>query len=403
MSAAAWSAPIATAERQAMARAMAGIAAPANAVLADDPVAVVEAACRDRVGLVTVTWPGVSGPLWVRAGTADVGDLIGAMRDTAGALVLPFVPRRIIEIGAGAGYRTVALAVAFAEATIASVEPIPAEARLHALNTLAWRQIIGVRAAIAETVTRFGLGRAAETGRMVLLPSVDGPIGGMTLAALIQQLGWDGVDLLVVDPVSCPDLAQMGKAVARARVVAVRRPGPDLGEALAGTHARESSSEWDLYVRHAGAVPGGPVRRDFVFDVGGAVAVCQRVEVMDAPWAYFPIGDTGFRLHPNAPGMAAARLIMQHFMVGRTAFEVRVRLNHVAANPVRFRVVIRAAESGRLVHQAEIVLGAAESRLWRFDVPLFFGEAAIEFATEMADGGSNGHAWAEFLDPVFYE
>ncbi|MCW8306436.1 hypothetical protein AruPA_05255 [Acidiphilium sp. PA] len=402
MSAAAWSAPIATAERQAMARAMACLVAPGEPA-ASDPAALVEVACRDRVGLVSVTWPGVAAPLWVRAGTADAGELIGAMRDTAASLALPFAPRRIIEIGAGAGYRTVALAVAFTGATIASVEPVPAEARLHALNTLAWRQIIGMRAAIAESVTRFGLGRVAETGRTVLLPSADGPIGGMPLAAVMQQLGWEGVDLLVVDPGAYPDLARAGTAVARARVVAVRRPGPDLSEALAATHARETSGDWDLYARRAGAVAGAPMRRDFVFDVAGAAAVCRRVDVMDAPWAYFPIGDTGFRLHPNPAGTPAARLIVQHFMAGRPAFEVRVRLNHAAANRVRFGVVIRAAETGRVVHRAELVLGAAEARLWRFDVPLFFGEAAIEFATEMADGGSNGHAWAEFLDPVFSE
>jgi hypothetical protein len=399
-------ASMAVATRQALARALIGeIASTVGAEqVHNDPADLVRAACADRVGLVGVTWPGVDRPLWVRAGSRDADDLIAAMAAGLVPVNLGFVPRRIIEIGAGAGYRSVALAVTYPGATIASVEPIPVQARLHSLNTLPWRQIIGIRAAIAETVAVFAVTTSAETGHADLVPSANGVVGALSFGGLMQHLGWDATDLVLIDPAACPDLVDERSltVLTRARAVAIRRPGPALGTAWdEPRYLRHVTPDWDWYVRRDDARPMPPARRDYVFDVGGSAVSVTQVDVANETWAYFPIGDTGFRLHPNGAGAAPARLTVQHDLAGPRRFETDVRLNHAGANPVRFRVTISAADTGRVIQQAEQGLRGGEAARMGVDMPLFIGKASIEFATEMADGGSNGYAWAEFLEPVF--
>ncbi len=390
--------------RQALARDLAGdgdagvmkVRARAN------PADLIEDACADRLGLVAVDWPGLARPLWMRAGSGDAAALRDAMTGEMAAADLGFVPRRIVEIGAGAGYLSVALAHAYPGATIASVEPMPALARLHSLNTLPWRQIIGIRGAIAETASVFGIEMSADTGRAVLVPSESGMVGALPLSGLLRQLGWDAVDFVLIDPPSCPDLAvaRVMAVLARARALAVRRPGPDLGHYVSDvSHIRRTTPSWDSYIARE-ARPTPTARRVYAFDVGGDVVAVRRVDIANEVWAYFPIGDTGFRLHPNPAGTPPARLIVQHCLAGPRRFEATLRLNHGGGNPVRFRVIIATLDKSRVIVQAEQVLRGREARRWGFEIPPFFGDATIEFMTEMAGGDSNAHAWADILEPV---
>lgn len=404
-----WIAPIPAATRRHLARLLIGDAADTEGVaVAHDPAAAARAATEGRIGLVTVAWPGVAHPVWLRAGTGDANDLIAAMRDTAAALQVAFTPRRIVEIGAGAGFRSVALAVAHPGATIASVEPIPARARLHSLNTLPWRQIIGVRAAIAEGTAEFGQSLDGQTGQPRLAPAAGGGIGAISLAALLRHLTWDAVDLLVIDPDACPDLgaASIVPALLLARVVAlggadgavvdaVRRSLPE------ATHAVRVSGGYTMFIRRDDTAPAAPARRLYAFDCGGGVVACRRHDVGSEPWAFFPIGDTGFRLHPNVAGAPPAQLVTRHGLAGPRRFETILRLNHEDARPVRFRVTITAAETGGMVREDAVVLEAGVVQQWGFDMPLFFGAADVAFSTEMANAEANPWAWAEFLEPGF--
>ena len=65
---------------------------------------------QGKTGLIPVNVDERLYPLWIRAGT---GDAAAATASLASPLKIPFQPRRILEIGAGSGYRSVALAQAY--------------------------------------------------------------------------------------------------------------------------------------------------------------------------------------------------------------------------------------------------------------------------------------------------
>lgn len=418
-----WLAPLPADTRRHLARLLIGEAAdmpepdpdaePAAAAAAPsvDPVAALDAATAGKIGLADIVWPGLAHPLWLRAGSNDAADCAAAMRDFATQLRIPFAPKRIIEIGAGAGYRSVALAQAHPDATIASLEAVPALARLHALNTLPWRQIVGARLVVSETARHYAVAAHAGTGLPALVAMDNGPLQAVSLAELYRRLGWDGADVLIIDPAFCfgLDSAAIASALARIRLIALARSAPDAAvpEALLAnlpdaTHARRASRDYELFFRRELDAPAVPPRRLAAFDIGGPATPCERIGVASDSWSFFPIGDTGFRLHPNPGDAPPPRLILRQFLAGPRRFESALRLNHAEAHPVRFRVAIFAGETDRAIHRDEAVLSAGETRQWSADLPLYFGEATIEFSTEMADpADANGFAWAEFLDPGF--
>ncbi len=65
---------------------------------------------RGLTGLAAVMVEERVHPLWLRAGTGDVDRAIAMLDPAARGLKCAHEPRRIVEIGAGSGYRAVALA-----------------------------------------------------------------------------------------------------------------------------------------------------------------------------------------------------------------------------------------------------------------------------------------------------
>lgn len=363
--------PFAT--RQRLARQLAGDDQPPA-----EPAALIVPA--DQIGLIASHWPGISEALWLRAGGSDAAHLTEAMQHAIPRLKLDFTPFRIIEIGAGCGYRSVALAHAFPGATIASVEPFPANARLHALNTLPWRRIIGLRTAITAHPTRFTAIADPATGIPALRPDSEGDIGSMSLSDLHRLLGWDHADLLLIDQRVCPDLddPDITAGFAGTRLVALRRTGEDT----------------ETIIRHdvPSATHGHPRP---VFDLGGPPMKMSRHNIAPDAWAFFPIGDTGFRLHPNPHGQQPPRLVLHITLAGERQLETQLRVNHEAANPVRFRITV-TCETG-IIATGETILPANAQQMVTLDLPPINAPATVEFSTEMAHAQSNGFAWAEVL------
>ena len=104
---------------------------------------------RGLTGLAAIMVEERVHPLWLRAGTGDVDRAISMLDPAARGLKCAHEPRRIVEIGAGAGYRAVAMASEYPGAEILATEADPLLQRTGLLNTLSYDNITYLTAAVS--------------------------------------------------------------------------------------------------------------------------------------------------------------------------------------------------------------------------------------------------------------
>ena len=112
----------------------------------------------DHTGLGHATLPELGHPLYFRGATPDVANMAQVFRDHALEVPMAATPRRILVLGAYAGYAAVWLARRHPLADIACVEPMPANLRLLALNTGPWPRIRVLGTAAWHSATRLAVG-----------------------------------------------------------------------------------------------------------------------------------------------------------------------------------------------------------------------------------------------------
>ncbi|HQU09969.1 MAG TPA: hypothetical protein PLV07_00175 [Acidiphilium sp.] len=396
-------APLTAAKRRDIARRLAaGESAPAAAGReasppADDPARRVRDAVAGRVGLVSVSLPNLAYPLWVRAGSCDAAAAIAAVREAGGGLDLPFLPHRIMVIGDA--YLAVALAASYPDAGLVSVEPVPDRARLHALNTLPWRRIATIHNPLGVAGTRLAIVTAPETGGERLVPDPNGEIVTLGFGQVLQHFGWSNADLLVIDPAVCPDLANpaIDADLAAFRRIMIRAGTAGAGAGLAARLPppawRAGAAPRHLVFDRAAAGPRAAARRQKVFDLAGDSIACT---LPAQGWR--PAGETGFCLAPPAGG-GDVRLSLRCFAAGASGFEVGLRLLPAPVAPTQLAIGFAAADTGRPIHRAVREIRPGESVVWRFDLPVFFGEVDIVFEAAVAAGDGPG-GWLELHDPA---
>jgi hypothetical protein len=365
-------------------------------------------AVQGRVGLVAVLVPELPYPLWFRAGTPDAANAIASLSPDAGGGRIPYQPRRILEIGAGAGYRTVALARSFPEAEIISTEADPAYGKVAQLNTAPYRKVAFHAAPVALKAGRYDYsGRRPVSGAMNLAPRPDGPMQALTLAELTTGSGWDKYDTVIMTPDNISvSLLRANPWPDSVRMVVVHTGGGPLEPAAAAAYPedrfliRPEGEYAIIYRRNVDASLPPPVAMP-LFDPNGAPVSYQLNHVGTQPWSFFPIHPAGFRLHPNRPGDPAPELIVSHQSNGYGQLTAKLRVGHREARPVRFIISLRSEPEGEEIFRFEkIVTGGSEQEI-ASELPVFYGPCRVVFSTEMAERNSNGQAWAEFLEPSF--
>ncbi len=365
--------------------------------VAEDAAGLVGAAVAGRIGLVSVALPSLAYPLWIRAGSGDAAAAIAAVREAGGGLDLPFLPHRIMVIGDA--YLAVALAASYPDAGLVSVEPVPDRARLHALNTLPWRRIATVHNPVGVAGTRLSVFTDPATGGELLVADPNGEIATLGLGQVLRHFGWQDADLLVIDPAVCPDLANPaidGDLSAFRRImVRVGAAGAEIAQAdrLAPPAWRAGRAPRHVTFDRAAAGPRASSRRQKVFDLAGETIACT----MPAQ-GWRPAGETGFCLAPPAGG-EAVRLALRCFAAGASGFEAGLRLLPAPVAPTRLAIGFAAADTGRTIHRAAREIRPGESVIWRFDLPVFFGELEIVFEATVAEGNGQG-GWLELHDPA---
>ncbi len=364
------------------------------------------AAVADKAGLVMVPVEQRPFPLWLRAGTEDAERAAASFDLRGNGLQLVHQPRRILEIGAGAGYRTAALAHAYPGAEIIAAEADAASHRVAVLNTLPYGNVTCLAQAVAADAGRYGFhGREGEAGRLSLTRDETGSITATPLQHVLNYWRWRDVDTLILTPDAASVEILRAPLPAGLRVIAVETHGVLLeGDIAAQFHNNQflmvmSGNYVLFYHRALQKAPPAPARSVPVFAPDGQLRNLRLENVAEG--GFFQVGSNGFRLSPNAYATSPARLTLAHESLDYSELQVSMRVVQAEAPPVRFTVKMLSASGETLATASEVVKGGT-ARGTIIHLPEYEGPCDVVFVAEMVTPGGGGTGvWAEFISATF--
>ena len=402
------------------------IASPADAALRAAYFAALAHFGASRSGLGHALLPELGHPLAFRCATPDLAAIVRCFRDGFASFPLRCEPRRILVLGAGGGYLTVALARRFPEAQLAAVEPLAPLLRLLLQNTAPYPRIRVVPAAVWHSASRIGPMREDAAGWSARftdrLPLEARRLRAHTVASLLELVGWAGADLVVADFHAAAETllaAPRPSWVAGLDALAIVRHAEPFGEQPAvldpelledtpfgegafrvTTHSIERHAPIDvaerLVPRHL-PVPG-PRRLALIQEEPG-VAPLVLAGVLREPWGFFLTGEGGFQLHPPAPG-GVARAVFPRTLAGQTRLETGLAHAGPAGERIRFTASLET-EAGETIATETRTLAPGGSARLVLGFPPVHGPHRAVLATAMEEGAaSNAYGWGRFLGPV---
>jgi hypothetical protein len=369
-------------------------------------------------GLATVVLPELAAPLYFRTGTPDISMLAAVFRDDSLAIDMRATPRRILVIGAYAGYTSVDLVRRHPRASVLAVEPLADNFRLLSVNTTPYRRIRVAQTALWHSATRLAPSGRYQADWAVRL-SDEGPDAERVIAAaspheLLMRAGWSGTADMVVcdaagaereifaDPLA-PWLHNLDIALVRAH----EQLAPGAGAVLAAcfddaTFERRGHAGMELFLRRTPltALPPAPPELPLLRAEPGLAPFGLR-DVAPYAWAFFIYDGASCQLHPNPPGGAPARAIFPVHLAGQT--RLGAGLHHAGAPPaaaILFSATVQR-EDGTVLARAEATLAARETGTLACALPEgSTGPARVVLQTEMATGAAHNQlAWARFVEP----
>ena len=381
---------------------------------------------ESSIGLFQARLPEIPSPLYFRGGTSDILNMRQIFQDGRWDISFARLPQRILDLGGYAGYAAVFLATRFPTAQILTVEPMTANFRVLALNTLPYRRILPLNAAVGRQSGRLRIlgTHDADWGFMLAETQENGPgtVISYSVPDLLQLRGWDRFDLIKCDiegfeatlftDVSAPWLRAVETLVIETHdhmipgcsaAVAACFPEAEYVHTLRGecqvyerrleTNSPSEVVEWNTdSLPVIALVHSGP----------GCIPL-RLVNVAFGSNGFFLFEDVGLQLLPNPPGSAPAQAIFSVVGQGQTRFSTTIAHAGVASEDIVFRVLVRRVADGAvLLDSARRVLPGARGE-WHERLPRMDGAHEVVLQTEMAEGAQSNHAaYARWLDPRFY-
>jgi FkbM family methyltransferase len=369
-----------------------------------------------HTGLSHALLPELGHPLYFRGATPDVINLTQIFRDQALDVAMTATPRRILVLGAYAGYAAVWLARRHPLAEIACAEPMPANLRLLALNTGPWPQIRVLGTAVWHSAGRLAVNKRLIGDGATSLHDHDDEeerrLPARPVADLLGTLGWPRVDLVLCDVVGAeaavfadpqsPWLRQLDVALVHTY------PGlmPGVEQKVAACFApaffdHGRHGEYALFRRRVPlrAYPPAPPRLHLIPAEPGLAPLLLN-DLEPVPWAFFIFDGSSCQLHPNMPGQQPARAIFPLPLAGQTQFTAGLHHAGAPSAAVAFTMVLQRPDGSEVMH-AEQVVAAREQVAWSVTLPAPTGPHRVVLQTTMAPGAANNNnAWARWLEPT---
>lgn len=356
---------------------------------------------RGLTGLAAIMVEERVHPLWLRAGTGDVDRAI-AMLDPAGrGLKCAHEPRRIVEIGAGAGYRAVALATEYPGVEVLATEADPLLQRTGLLNTLSYDNITYVNTGVGAEEAQYGyFDRVGAQGFPALLAHPAGTIKTRKLAQLLSFHRFTDADTLIITPDAASAQILRQPLPRGLRLIAVETGGDPLPADMASCYPLAqfitviSGDYVLLYRRGQQRLP--PAARPLAVLAADGPARFFQLENVSRD-GFFHLSGGGVRLQPNPPGAAPARLTLSVEIRDHAELQVSLRVTKEEAPPVHFTVKI-FTESGMVLASGSQTLRDTRPRGLVLPLREHQGRCEVVFATEMVEEAvSNAGAWAEII------
>jgi hypothetical protein len=356
---------------------------------------------RGLNGLVAVTVAERTHPLWLRAGTADVDRAIAMLDPAARGLKCAHEPRRILEIGAGTGHRTAALATLYPGAEILATEADPGLHRTGQLNTLSYSNVTYLGAAPSTAEEQYGyFGRQGPLGMPVLIAHQAGPVRSRKLSQLLSFYRFTDPDTLIITPDAASAAILREPLPWALRLIAVETGGEPLPADMARCYPLSQfvtiiSGDYVLLYRRAEQrLP--PVPRPVALLAPDGPARHLQLENTGTD-GFFHLPGGGVRLHPNAPDAPPARLSLSAEMCDHAELQVSLRVAQENAPPVRFTVKL-VNEAGRVLALGTELLTTIRPRAMVLPLPSYTGRCEVIFITEIAALATTAAgAWAEII------
>ena len=276
---------------------------------------------RHSFGIFYASLPEIAHPLAIRANTSDVMNFRQIFLHQEYGFEFPHAPRRILDLGAYAGYAAVFFANRFPTAQIACVEPSTANLKILSINTQAYDNIEIIPGAAWHRPTFLAMSgnvgghwgttfseQSTQTSKLVR---------AYTVYEMMDNLNWPDIDLLKCDIegaelelFSAPDAPEWLERVHIASVETHDRFRPGSTAAVEGafrpaSFIRQQSGEFYVYRRVSqrsnigGKQDAGRIE---LFPNDKQLLVFDLRNVPAQEWGFMMIGDRTFQLHPQAPG-----------------------------------------------------------------------------------------------------
>jgi FkbM family methyltransferase len=347
------------------------------------------------MGLVPVTLEGRRAPIWLRAGTDDVYTAQNAL--SWRGLNIPFSPQTILEIGAGAGYRSAALAEKFPDARIMAVEPDPAVRRVLKLNTLPYPNISLHFCTLSTVAGRYAFAdQAGAGGKPGLVEDPAGPIQARSVGAFLLERQCGAPHLAIITPDTASKTLLRAPWSLATRLIAVETGGEFLPLATARCfpEAQYSQTRSGDYVllrpREAMIVPKLP-RAVPVFAPDG---ILRRLRFAPAGAGQFAaFGSHGFRLAAHRPGLQTT-VVFDHECYNYKELHAVVR---GTTKKSAVRCVLQVIAAGEKLGEMTVVLQGTEKRTMAMALRDHRGPCEVIVAAEMAASDDHEEAAVEII------
>ncbi len=369
-----------------------------------------------NTGLFWVNLPELAAPLAARAGTPDLHELAKVFLNRALVFDSAATPRRILVLGAHAGYGAVDLARRFPRAEIAAVEPLPDNVRLLRMNTAPWPRITVVpvaawhNRALLAPMGRFQADwsvRLSDEGLDAYRVLQAEPVAG-----ILAGLGWSHADMVVCDTTYSEreifnDRAQGWLAALDVLLVRLYNIGTPTGAEVvaaalpAETFEQRKLGEFDLFTRRTphSAEPPLPAALHLLRGEPG-LKPFRLSEVPQTSWGFFVFDSHSCQLHPSGTPGKPSRAIFgvtepgyQRFVAGLSHAGI------VNAYPVVFTVFV-VRNDGTIAAQADATVTPQQTGRISLPLPAIEPPFHIVLQTEMVAGAQNHRlAWARWIGP----